>query len=75
MVYSTEPQCGVGLKVRGSPLDAAICMVFLLPIEKILPMLLRKRKMPDGSFFDTTRRIFLHLLALFYAPHGAVGAW
>jgi len=30
MVYSTEPQCGVGLKVRSSPLDAAVILFFFI---------------------------------------------
>jgi hypothetical protein len=27
--------------------------------------------MPDGSFFDTMWRIFLHQMAHFYAPRGS----
>jgi len=35
-------------------------------------MLLQKGKVPDGSFFDTPWRIFLHHVAHFYEPDGAL---
>jgi len=38
-------------------------MGFVAHRRVILPMLLRGKKMPDGSFFDTMWRIFLRLLA------------
>jgi hypothetical protein len=41
---------------------------------KIVPALIRKREMPDGSIFDTTWLIFLHHMAYFYALIGSSAA-
>jgi hypothetical protein len=37
-------------------------------LKKIVPTLIRKREITDGSFFDTTWLIFWHHMALFLTP-------
>jgi len=44
---------------------------FLKLFVEIVTAFINKRKMPDGSIFDTTWLIFLHHVAHFLIPHGS----
>jgi len=44
-------------------------------LRDIVPPLIQKGEMPDGSIFDTLWRIFMHHMAHFYAPRGSLRVW